>query len=66
MPVIKAFDGYLVNPERAHDVVSPAYDAVSPEQRRLFADAHPDNFINTMRLREDLSLIHISEPTRPY
>ena len=53
MPVIKAFDGYLVNPERAHDVVSPAYDAVSPEQRRLFADAHPDNFINTMRLRED-------------
>ena len=53
MPVIKAFDGYLVNPERAHVVVSPAYDAVSPEQRRLFADANPDNFINTMRLRED-------------
>ena len=53
MPVIKAFDGYLVNPERAHEVVSPAYDSVSAEQRRLFADAHPDNFINTMRLRED-------------
>ncbi len=53
MPVIKAFDGYLVNPERAHAVVSPAYDSVSPEQRRLFADAHPDNFINTMRLQED-------------
>jgi len=53
MPVIKAFDGYLVNPKRALDVVSPAYDSVSPEQRRQFADANPDNFINTMRLQED-------------
>ena len=53
MPAIKAFDAYLVNPKRAHDVVSPAYDSVSPEQRRLFAEAHPDNFINTMRLQED-------------
>jgi uncharacterized protein (DUF1015 family) len=53
MPVIKAFDGYLVNPERAHDIVSPAYDSVSPEQRRQFAEAHPENFINTMRLQED-------------
>ena len=53
MPAIKAFDAYLVNPKRAHDVVSPAYDSVSPEQRRLFTEAHPDNFINTMRLQED-------------
>ena len=53
MPVIKAFDGYLVNPKRARDIVSPAYDSVSPEQRRQFADAHPENFINTMRLQED-------------
>lgn len=50
---IKAFGGYLVNPERACTVVSPAYDAVSAEQRRKFSDANPDNFINTMRLRDD-------------
>ncbi len=53
MPGIKAFDGYLVKAERARTVVSPAYDSVSPEQRREFAEANPDNFINTMRLQED-------------
>ncbi len=53
MPSIKAFDGYLVKAERATSVVSPAYDSVSPEQRREFAEANPDNFINTMRLQED-------------
>ncbi len=53
MPRIKAFDGYLVKADRATTVVSPAYDSVSPEQRREFAEANPDNFINTMRLQED-------------
>lgn len=53
MPVIKAFDGYLVNPKRALDVVAPAYDSASPQRRRRFAEANPDNFINTMRLQED-------------
>ncbi len=53
MPKIKAFDGYLVRAERAIDVVSPAYDSVSPEQRRRFAQENPHNFLNTMRLLED-------------
>ena len=53
MPQIKPFDGYLVKTERAEAVVSPAYDSVSPEQRRKFAEENPDNFLNTMRLMED-------------
>ncbi len=55
MPRIKPFEGYLVSAEHATHVVSPAYDAVSPEQRRQFADAHPDNFLNTMRLLDDFT-----------
>jgi uncharacterized protein (DUF1015 family) len=53
MPKIKPFDGYLVTEDRALDVVSPAYDSVSPEQRRVFAEQNPENFLNTMRLVED-------------
>lgn len=53
MPRIRAFDGYLVDAARAGQVVSPAYDAVSPSRRRRFAEANPQNYLNTMRLRED-------------
>ena len=53
MPRIRAFDGYLVDAGRAARVVSPAYDAVSPAMRRQFAEANPQNYLNTMRLRED-------------
>jgi uncharacterized protein (DUF1015 family) len=60
MPRIKSFEGYLVNSELAQEVVSPAYDSVSPEQRRVFAEQHPKNFLNTMRLMEDFS-----DETRP-
>lgn len=53
MPKIKAFDGYLVKNEWASQVVAPEYDAVPVEQRRAFADANPQNFLNTMRLQDD-------------
>ncbi len=53
MPKIKAFDGYLVRNEVAADVVAPEYDTVPPAQRRAFADANPQNFLNTIRLRDD-------------
>ena len=53
MPRIRAFTGYLVDAARAAQVVSPAYDAVSPAMRRAFAESHPQNYLNTMRLRED-------------
>ena len=55
MPKIKAFDGYLVKNECAAKIVAPEYDAVPAAQRRAFADANPDNYINTMRLREDFN-----------
>ncbi len=54
MPEIKPFDGFLVNPGHAREIVSPAYDSVSPRQRRIFAQGNPRNFLNTMRLLEDL------------
>jgi len=53
MPKIKPFDGYLIEQARASTVVSPAYDAVSAEQRRHFSVNNPENFINTMRLQDD-------------
>ena len=53
MPRIRAFTGYLVDAARAAQVVSPAYDAVSPAMRRAFAESHPQNYLNTMRLRDD-------------
>jgi len=53
MPRILPFDGYLVSPAHAAAVVSPAFDAVSPQMRREFADAHPNNYINTMRQLAD-------------
>ena len=53
MPGIRPFAGYRVTAKAAERIVAPAYDAVSVAERRAFADAHPDNFINTMRLRED-------------
>lgn len=55
MPHIRPFTGYLIDAAHATEVVSPAYDAVSPQQRREFADAHPRNYINTMRLQEDFA-----------
>ena len=62
MPTIKPFDGYLIKTDRATSVVSPAYDSVSAEERRRFADENPENFINTMRLQEDYP--EDSQPTQ--
>ncbi len=54
MPEIKPFNGFLINADHAREVVSPAYDSVSPQQRRIFVENNPRNFLNTMRLLEDL------------
>jgi len=53
MPEIKAFDGYLVRNDIANQVVAPEYDTVPAATRRAFADANPQNFLNTMRLVDD-------------
>ncbi len=55
MPTIKPFDGYLVDPEQASSVVTPAYDAMLPQERRAFAEANPDNYVNVMRSLEEFA-----------
>jgi len=53
MLTVRPFEGYLVAPERVHDVAAPAYDALTPAQRHTFARAHPDNYVNAMRSLEE-------------
>jgi len=53
MPTVLPFRGYLVVPERVHDVVAPAYDALTPAQRHRYAEDHPDNYVNAMRSLEE-------------
>ena len=53
MPQIEKFDGYLVNPQQASDVVTPAYDAMTPKERREFAELNPGNYVNVMRSLEE-------------
>ena len=49
MALIHPFEGYLVAPEWAGAVVAPAYDSLTPEERRQHADRHPENYLNAMR-----------------
>ncbi len=49
MPQISKFGGHLVRQRRACSVVTPAYDAMTPAQRRTFAGRHPGNYVNVMR-----------------
>ncbi len=53
MPIISKFDGYLVKPEHVQSVVTPAYDAMLPSERREFAGKFPDNYVNVMRTLEE-------------
>lgn len=50
---ISPFDGYIVDADKAAQVVSPAYDALTPVQRHHFALTHPQNYLNVMRSREE-------------
>ncbi|MBS1270122.1 MAG: hypothetical protein MAG794_01076 [Gammaproteobacteria bacterium] len=60
MPTVRPFKGYLVAPERVHDVVAPAYDALTPAQRHSYAEEHPESYVNAMR-----SLDEFTESGRP-
>ena len=53
MAFIHPFEGYLVVPEWAGAVVAPAYDSLTPEERRRYADRHPENYLNAMRSAEE-------------
>ena len=52
MAFIHPFEGYLVAAERAGAVVAPLYDSLTPDERRRYADAHPDSYLNAMRTAE--------------
>ena len=58
MAFIHPFEGCLVAAERAGAVVAPLYDSLSADERRRYADAHPDSYLNAMRTAEE----HASDP----
>ena len=47
------FSGQLVRPERVGDVVSPAYDALTQEQRRRYRTDHPLSYLHVTRSAPD-------------
>ena len=55
MPKLIKFNGYLVHPEHARAVVTPAYDAMHPQERREFAEQHPGNYVNVMRTLDEFA-----------
>ena len=52
MAFIHPFEGYLVAAERADAVIAPLYDSLTADERRRYADAHPDSYLNAMRTAE--------------
>lgn len=50
---VRPFDGCIVSPALAAEVVTPAYDAMLPEERARFAESHPLNYVNAMRSPEE-------------
>ena len=53
MSFIHPFEGYLVAAARAGAVVAPSYDALTAEERRRYADTHPENYLNATRSIEE-------------
>lgn len=52
--MIRPFGSRLVEPEWAVRVVSGAYDALSPSERRRLSEANPDSYFNVTRSPDDL------------
>lgn len=53
MTGIRPFRGAVVRQVVAHDVVSPAYDALTITQRRAFRDEHPHSYLHITRSAQD-------------
>jgi len=53
MTMIRPFQCYYASPEIAHEVVCPAYDAMTPAKRHEFACANPRNYLNVMRSADE-------------
>lgn len=52
---IKPLNGYLVKQDKAEVVVCPEYDNFTPQERRHFAETHPNSFINTIRYIDEFA-----------
>ncbi len=53
MPALRPFAAWLVDPAFAADVVAPAYDSLTPNERYEYAQAHPRSYLNAMRALEE-------------
>lgn len=53
MPALRPFAAWLVDPASAGEVVSPAYDSLTPQERYEYAEAHPRSYLNAMRALEE-------------
>ena len=53
MTGLQPFRGQVVRQDSAHDVVSPAYDALSVTQRQRFRADHPLSYLHVTRSAED-------------
>ena len=49
MMTIRPFASYVIRDAYAARIVSPAYDAFTPEERHTYACRHPENYVNVMR-----------------
>jgi uncharacterized protein (DUF1015 family) len=53
MTGIQPFRGMVVLQDRAHEVVSPAYDSLSVAERQRFRADHPHSYLHVTRSAED-------------
>ena len=53
MPALRPFAAWLVDPAHASEVVSPAYDSLTPRERYEYAEAHPQSYLSAMRSLEE-------------
>ncbi|MCC5947607.1 MAG: DUF1015 family protein [Nitriliruptoraceae bacterium] len=61
MPVLRAFDGFVVRSDVAADVIAPPYDQLSADQRRRHARSNAGSFLEALpvggRDRDELARI---------
>ncbi len=53
VPGIEPFCGLLVRQQHAGDVVAPAFDALTSEQRKAFRATHPHSYLQVTRSAQD-------------
>ncbi len=61
MATLSPYLGWLVTPEAAPRVVTPAYDVMSDDERGQLAAAEPDSFLNVVRTRPAPAMVGAGE-----